>query len=338
MDSSSELNVAQNTDTNTVQISSTSESVRQPLIGIFKILSEGWMLMRRRVSLFGYAVLAVVLGILGGCIVLASSVYVAVVSPVPSVQIGGILSATLGLLFMVMYLSSVSVVFLRRLLSESVEETSFFADTKNSLAQGISFLVVGFYVTIITNVGYYALLVPGIAAYIYLIMAQFIVVQENVKGLEALTRSVHMVRGYWWVVLCRLIAFPILQALAIGIPTIVLIAVLTLSSIGAVFAVVLAVLSACLFSAWFLSSFAVLFKSLVLVRAHEPFNPEKYKKLLWVFRCTVVVGIIILPILFAIEMMLSLDSTEYSPYMDDGQNMYEIREIPLVQDTLPVTE
>ena len=82
----------------------------------------------------------------------------------------------------------------------------------------IRLMLTGLLVVIVVAIGYVLLVVPGIAAMIYLLFALPAVVNEDLAYWPAMRRSYHLVKGHWWYAFgCVLLAgllLGILQLLA----------------------------------------------------------------------------------------------------------------------------
>lgn len=64
--------------------------------------------------------------------------------------------------------------------------------------------------------------IPGIIFSIWFSMAMFILISENIKGMQALLKSKEYVRGYWWAIFGRNFAISILISIPLMLITLVL--------------------------------------------------------------------------------------------------------------------
>ena len=78
-------------------------------------------------------------------------------------------------------------------------------------------LWVAILVAIVTIIGFFLLILPGIYLTVALGFYSFTVVLEKKKGWSAAERSKELVKGYWWAVFGRWFGFAILIAIAVGI-------------------------------------------------------------------------------------------------------------------------
>lgn len=145
--------------------------------------------------------------------------------------------------------------------------------------------------------------IPGIIVAVWLSMAIFIVVTENIRGMQAILRSREYVRGAWWAVFGRVIALVAMFAGAIFVVFI------TLTILGAllrddIITSLISIIS-------FIISFAVvpfltvyiiiynftLFKNLRIYKAHSDLTPQKKTKTALLVMA--IVGWIIIPLMLA---------------------------------------
>ncbi|MBI2267833.1 MAG: hypothetical protein HYU80_00085 [Candidatus Blackburnbacteria bacterium] len=70
--------------------------------------------------------------------------------------------------------------------------------------------------------GFLLLAIPGIIFVVWFVFAIYIVIAENEKGLNALLKSREYVRGRWWGVVWRLVAFTLIYLPVFLIPTVLL--------------------------------------------------------------------------------------------------------------------
>lgn len=79
---------------------------------------------------------------------------------------------------------------------------------KSCFREGWHKLLSYFWVAILTSLavlaGFVLLIVPGIIFWVWFAFAYFVLVCEEIKGVEALKRSKKLVEGYWWPALGRL--------------------------------------------------------------------------------------------------------------------------------------
>lgn len=81
-----------------------------------------------------------------------------------------------------------------------------------------SFLWVNILLGLILLVGFIALIIPGIILTVYLAFSVWVLIFEDKKGLEAIKRSLNLVKGYWWGVAGRFLLVYGVYWLAISLP------------------------------------------------------------------------------------------------------------------------
>ncbi len=88
----------------------------------------------------------------------------------------------------------------------------------NTMKQAFHFMLSYWWLSILTGLlttgAFILFLVPGIIFSIWFSLAIFILLSENVHGLQALLKSKAYIRGYWWAVLGRNLLFSV----SIGLP------------------------------------------------------------------------------------------------------------------------
>ncbi len=87
-------------------------------------------------------------------------------------------------------------------------------DAKDKIA---SFSWVSFLIVLFVFLGFVLLIVPGIIFSVWTSQAIFILVYENVKGIDALKKSRELVRGYWWPIFGRFLLMMLLNAIVSSI-------------------------------------------------------------------------------------------------------------------------
>lgn len=152
---------------------------------------------------FGTTILPVVVGILGKIII----VYYSAESNSPTFFFIG--------LFLILFsfaLNLLSVVAVIYLISNSVTLLNAY---KYAITKLLSFMYLGVLSTLMVLGGSLLVVLPGIIVGVWLSFSIYILVYENTKGFEALTKSKAYVRGYWLPVFGRTL-FPIVLTLAIS--------------------------------------------------------------------------------------------------------------------------
>lgn len=75
-----------------------------------------------------------------------------------------------------------------------------------ALKHVLSFVVLSFMVGIVVSLGFVFFIIPGIILGVWFAFAQFVFVDEGLRGVEAMKASRAHVRGQWWTVFGRLAA------------------------------------------------------------------------------------------------------------------------------------
>ncbi len=182
-------------------------------------------------------------------------------------------------------------------------------------------MLVTFYVGLITNIGFYAFLIPGFIAFVYFMMTKYVFVDENLRGFTALARSVHLTHGYWWVVFGRMMAFWVLMLAAVIVPIIGM-SVLPEQSVQFL---ILEVVGLVVVGLWFFSSMVVLFRSLQSVNTVEAFKAHGYTRLIFWLRA-IIIAIVVGLIALSVGLFSLTGSMIHSGMQNDGglRDSYEM--------------
>ena len=76
---------------------------------------------------------------------------------------------------------------------------------KRSQSKIFDFFIIGLLTFVMVLTGFLLLIVPGIMFWVYLILAPFVLVCENIRGKAALKRSWSLVKSHWWEVFAKLV-------------------------------------------------------------------------------------------------------------------------------------
>lgn len=157
-------------------------------------------------------------------------------------------------------------------------------------------LLVMLYSQLAVMTGFVLLILPGLVLAWYLSMTMPVYLKEGIRGMDALTRSIELVKGHWWGVFGRLFVMALLIGFVYGIGAGLLSAAFGsfLGVIGELIAGVTIMMLYVVLIFWFSFAIARLYESLAVQKPVEQFHPEAYggtKNLLRVF-------ILIGPVLF----------------------------------------
>lgn len=158
--------------------------------------------------------IGLVFGILTGATIYSTIAVVAAKKSLLALFAGGFIGLLfLVILFAVMIIAaswtSASMLF-------AVKERQRKIEIKESLSLGWKFTVSFFWISIlnaiVVGIGFILFVIPGIILAIWLCFSTYILIWENVKGIEALKRSKNLVSGYWWPVFWRFLGAGIIMA------------------------------------------------------------------------------------------------------------------------------
>lgn len=145
---------------------------------------------------------------------------------------------------------------------------------------------------------FFLLIIPMIIISVLFVFAEYNLVVENQRGLNALLRSRHLVKGNWWGVLWKLLTFVLLIWIPVFILIFGLLAYLTdFPQLMDLISTILIILVTPLAVAYVYQ----LFRSLIQKRPLETFNPQEERKF---YKGMIIWGIIALSILIALLIIL----------------------------------
>lgn len=153
-----------------------------------------------------------------------------------------------------------------------------------------SFLTIGAFVFLI---------IPGIIFSIWFVLGPYVLVNENLKGMNALLKSREYIRGYWWKVFWRLLAlgvFFLIVSLVLGfIVNLFLSLLLSKNITNYVNEFMSALIGSFFFSFQIVYTFLI-YKNLQSIKGEFYFEPSKKKNLKFIF--IGIIGILIFLFLF----------------------------------------
>ena len=90
-------------------------------------------------------------------------------------------------------------------IKERKQKLSIGKALRKGWSRWISYLWISFLVGLCVAGGTILLIVPGIIFFVWFAFAQYLLVDKDVKGIDALSKSRELVRGYWWPVFGRIL-------------------------------------------------------------------------------------------------------------------------------------
>jgi len=176
----------------------------QKLPGVGRLLSESWQIARSKgLSMFGVVFLPAV------ALMLVATLFLALSYPFDDGSLNALSLGIMGVLFLalIVFLS----VWLRASFAFAVRdavEGTF--SIKKSWSQGLRkwlpFLWIYILGYILINGGFYLVFIPGIVFAVWFFAREYIIVNEDVRGMNAVLKSKAYTAGYFWAVLGRIAA------------------------------------------------------------------------------------------------------------------------------------
>ena len=166
------------------------------LLGVGDLLKKTWQIYRARLgTFFGITLLPFVIGIL--LLILG--------------EFEKISNLPLAILFYItLYLITVITSFWSHIsLLYAIKERESKIGIKESFKRGWHKVFPFIWISILTGFigmgGFLLLVIPGIIFLVWFIFSNFVLISEDLKGMDALFRSKQLVNGYWWKVFWRLL-------------------------------------------------------------------------------------------------------------------------------------
>lgn len=196
------------------------------LPGAVDTLKQAWVIFKQRIGVFlgiiALSISAIILIIAVSVITTLVAVYF---SGVKITALEGIMT-NMALLIPIMIIFSIMIVALIIIQSwgqlaliyatkDHQEKIGVIESYRRSWNKLISFWWVSFLVGFIVMGGMFLFTVPGIIFSIWFSLAIFVLVAENIKGMDALIKSKEYIKGNWWGVLWRFLFIGILSFIVI---------------------------------------------------------------------------------------------------------------------------
>ena len=274
------------------------QSVPTQLLSCSALLRDSWSLLKDQWKLFAkaYALMALVFIIFGAALVAGSVAVLAYEEQIMNSLSTQILLLTGVALLVIIFLVSLRVVGFSVIKTLLDEDKTFSQNLGWSLQNLIPVVLVGLFAYFAVQTGNLLLIIPGIAAAVYLYFSSYVFAIEGVKGVDALVRSAEIVYQRWWGVfgrfLCVFLIFFGIFFVAIVVGTVLLIPELDVSQwgplSGLVFTFWLVLLTVA--TAFFQTVTVTLFKSLQATASPNKFSDERRKKVRFWLLVMVVIG------------------------------------------------
>lgn len=175
------------------------------------LLRETWRILRSRYKTFiGIMLIPVLAGIaltiivviIGGGLLLGATLFIGNLSALPATIIGFILFIVIFFL-----ISTLMQVWSQTALIYAIKDRNENIGVREAYRRGwrkiISYWWIGFLSAFITTGGYLLFIIPGIIFSVWFSLASYILVAENLKGMNTLLKSREYVRGRWLSVFWR---------------------------------------------------------------------------------------------------------------------------------------
>lgn len=330
-------------------VTPSSQPTATSLLGVFAILDQACGIYKKKLGVFLGIMAIAILATIGSLILLGGIGYLGYLFIHPISVIGAtVLFIFLAILFILICFISQgwSYVALLYAIKDSQEKIGIKELYRRAWSKVFSYWWVSFLVGLIIMGGFYLFAVPGIIFSVWFSLAIFVLIAEDLKGMNALLKSREYTKGRWWSIFWRflfiiivgfviLILFLIVGAILSSIFAIGL-SFLKISFSLIIIQIILNLLSG--LAQFFLTPLIMtylflVYKNLKDVKGEFVFTPTKGKKA--IFIAIGIFGILVILIVTIFAILTFLKSTSETVYwtkqdqaeLVDGQNIERLRSL-----------
>jgi hypothetical protein len=174
---------------------------------------------------------------------------------------------------------------------------------KRSWRKILSFWWISILTAIIIIGGFVLFVVPGVIFFVYFSLATFVLVAEDLKGMNALLKSREYARGVWGPVFWRLIFITLISIIIYFVPTIIL-ALLRVPFAEQIVQFVMGLVIGPLSMGYLF----FVYRNLKSMKGDMVFAPTKGRKAKYII--IGIIGVLIIPVLLLSTVLVSLDSAQ----------------------------
>ena len=194
------------------------------LLGVSALLSQTWSIYKKRFWVFSGVMIIPIVVLIISTALMAGGVLVWLTAFSSKFAISGILLVPLMvLLFLIIFISQI---WGQTALLYAVKDSQEKIGIKESYEKGghklSSYVWVAILAGVITFGGFVLLIVPGLIFSVWFSMALFVLIAEDLTGMDALLKSKEYVRGKWGGVFWRTFFIGILYVIIYYVPTLIL--------------------------------------------------------------------------------------------------------------------
>lgn len=254
-----------------------------PLSPVGDLIRRAWQIYRERAKVF--------LGIL--VLPFALSLILSLIAALPK-------NAILITAASFLYIPSVIISWWSYVaLLHAIKEREIKIGIKDSLGKGwnkiLSFIWISFLLSFIILGGLFLFVIPGIILSVWFGFSIYVLVSEDLRGMNALLRSKQLVNGYWWKVFWRFIAVQ-LMILIIILPVSVFIALSKYPALNNFYQLIVSI-----FFMPFVAAYSYLiYEDLINLKRDVPFVPKRGTK--GKFILVGIVGLLLLGLFLALSL------------------------------------
>ncbi|MBU0647374.1 hypothetical protein KKC67_00935 [Patescibacteria group bacterium] len=187
-------------------VTPSSQPTATSLLGVFAILDQACGIYKKKLGVFLGIMAIAILATIGSLILLGGIGYLGYLFIYPNFVIGAtVLFIFLAILFILICFISQgwSYVALLYAIKDSQEKIGIKELYRRAWSKVFSYWWVSFLVGLIIMGGFYLFAVPGIIFSVWFSLAIFVLIAEDLKGMNALLKSREYTKGRWWSIFWR---------------------------------------------------------------------------------------------------------------------------------------
>ena len=202
-----------------------NQAMTASLVGPTKLLSNAWRLYKSRWKTFlGIIIVPILLMFFIFAIFAVGTLVIGILgSLIPQSAIGNMIIFAIGFIsLLILFLTIIIIQFWSQAalifaIKDSAENIGIKESYRRGWRKARSFFWVSILSGFIIMGGYIFFIIPGIIFSIWFCLALYIVIAEDLKGMNVLLKSREYIRNYWWPVLWRLLFINLFVYLIIAI-------------------------------------------------------------------------------------------------------------------------
>jgi competence protein ComGC len=283
------------------------------LPGVLEILGQAWSIYKQRIGVFLGVTLIPILVILTASVILVGGGFLSMNLLSSKFAASGLILVILLIVLLFILASVIQTwgqIALIYAIKDSQEKIGVIESYRRGWHKILSYWWVLFLTGLITTGGFILLIVPGIIFSVWFSLAIFILISENLKGMNALLKSREYVKGKWGSVFWRLFFMGALT-LIISLPLLALGFVFTLLKIPFASEITGFVIGLFL-TPLMMTYYFLVYNNLKALKGEIIFTPTVGKKLTFIF--IGILGILLVSVIFFLGIFSGINSAKERSY------------------------